>query len=121
MKILKIVLTVIVAFLSIAAGLAKLMGAPQEVVFLSSLGFNSSMILLFGAAQAVGAILTALPVTRLFGLIIIFLGFLLSAILVFVSGKLVFGMVSLLPVIVVAFLAYQLIQSTYNRPRERLL
>lgn len=104
MKTVINLLIVIIALLSLAAGIAKVTNSPQEVQFLQSFGFNGFAIVLYGAVQisaatllSVGALLSH-KTAQLVGAIIVALGFLLSSILIFSSGSWIFGLVSLLPV-----------------------
>ena len=107
MKILNIVLIIVIVLLSIAAGIAKVMGAPQEVEFLQSFGFNSMLIMVYGVVQIVGGALLAVPKTIKVGAIITILAFLLSSVLIFISGNLIFGLVSLLPVLITGVIYWQ--------------
>lgn len=106
MKIVKIILIAVIALLSVAAGLAKVMKVPDEVAFLAGQGLSEMMILVFGAVQILGGVLTAIPQTRLFGTVVVLIGFLLSAVLVFLSGNLAFGLISLLPTLVSVWVIY---------------
>ena len=107
MKVINIVLTTLIVLLSVAAGLAKVTQVPQEVEFLTGLGFNPTLILIFGFLQIVGGILTAIPITKLFGSAIVVIGFLVSAALVLVNGNVIFGLISMIPVIITGFIMYQ--------------
>ena len=48
MKIVSVLIIAIVALLSIAAGLAKVMQAPQEMEFLQSVGLSTVLIFVGG-------------------------------------------------------------------------
>lgn len=114
MKILTMLLLVIIALLSIAAGVAKVMGLPQEVQFLEGFGLNSMLIVLYGLAQIVGGILFAIPKTLRLGAIIIIVGFALSAALIALAGNYVFSLVSLLPIAITVFVLKQPSTFTHN-------
>lgn len=101
MKILNVVLVVLVALLSVAAGAAKVMLAPQEVEFLQSFGFTPSLIIGYGVVQVVGGTLLAIPKLRKVGAIVTALAFGVSTILIFIAGNAVFGLISLLPIILI--------------------
>lgn len=107
MKILKIVIVGIITLLSIAAGLAKVMQAPQEMEFLQGAGLSTAMIVAFGLVQVLGGILLIPGRTRLPGAVLAALAFLMSAILIFTSGNLPFGLVSLIPVALASAIIYQ--------------
>ena len=107
MKILNIVLIIVIVLLSIAAGIAKVMEAPQEVEFLQSFGFSRMLIMVYGVVQIIGGVLLAFLKTIKLGAIITILAFLLSSVLIFISGNLIFGLVSLLPVLLTCVIFWQ--------------
>ena len=107
MKLARTVLAVILGLLSIAAGVAKVALVPEEATFLQSFGFTDALIIAFGLIQVLGGVLLAVPRTRAYGASICFVGFTVSAVLLLIDGKLAFGGVSLLPVALCAFIAYQ--------------
>lgn len=100
----------IVALLSIAAGLAKVMQAPQEVEFLQSFGLSSVLIVAFGLVQVSGGVLLVPQKTRLPGAVLAALALVVSTILIFVGGNLVFGLVSMLPVALACVIIYQCVR-----------
>ena len=56
MKIVNILIIAIIALLSIAAGLAKVMQTQQELEFLQGVGLSSALIVAFGLVQISGGI-----------------------------------------------------------------
>ncbi len=102
-------LTIAIALLSLAAGAAKVMQAPQEVEFLTSQGLSLNLIIIFGIIQILGGILLLVPKTKLIGSIICLIAFAISAVLVFNSGNLTFALVSTIPVAILVFIIYQII------------
>jgi len=109
-KIMNILMIAIVALLSIAAGLAKVMQAPQEVEFLQSFGLSSVLIVAFGLVQVSGGVLLVPQKTRLPGAVLAALALVVSTILIFVGGNLVFGLVSMLPVALACVIIYQCVR-----------
>lgn len=107
MKILNVLIIGIIALLSIAAGLAKVMQAPQEMAFLQGTGLSTAMIVAFGLFQLLGGVLLIPVRTRLPGAVLAALAFLVSAVLIFTSGDLTFGLVSLLPVALACVIIYR--------------
>jgi len=100
---LHIVITVItyaLAILSVAAGVPKILRMPQELDFLSSIGFSATGVLILGTLQVTGGILLFLKTLRLPGAVIAGLAFLISSIAIFAGGNTSFGLISLLPVVV---------------------
>jgi len=112
-KIFNIVIITIVALLSIAAGLAKLMQSQQEMEFLQGAGLSPALIVIFGLVQITGGILLVPQKTRLPGALLAASALLVSSILIFTSGHLVFGLISTLPVALAAFIIYQSVKATH--------
>ena len=107
MKIINILIISIVALLSIAAGLAKIMQNPQEMAFLQSVGLSTAVIIVFGTVQVLGGVLLVPPRTRMFGAVLVTFAFFVSVVLIFLSGNVQFALVSLLPVILGGVLIYR--------------
>lgn len=106
MKWVKIIVLVLIALMSGAAGLAKVMKTPQETAFFEAVGLDLTFLIPLGIAQILGALLAVNPKTRRFGLGLVALGFLISAIMIFMSGNIGFGLGSLIPVIIAASLSF---------------
>jgi hypothetical protein len=106
-KIIKFLLLALITLLSIVAGLAKVMQAPREMEFLQGMGWSSASILVFGLVQIAAGVMLVLPKTRLPGAILAASAFVVSAVMVFNSGNLVFGLVSLVPVSLAGLIIYQ--------------
>jgi len=105
MKWVKIIALVLIALMSGAAGLAKVMKTPQEVAFFEAAGMSLSFLIPLGIAQILGALLAVNSKTRRAGLGLVALCFLISAIMIFLSGNIGFGVGSLIPVIIAAVLS----------------
>lgn len=106
MRIFQLVLLVMIIAISVAAGAAKIMQMEQEIDFFKQAGLDAFVVRPFGLFQLAGALLAIFPKTRISGTVIIGLAFLLSAILIFIAGNLVFGLISLVPV-AISFWAMQ--------------
>ena len=102
-------LIIMLALLSIAAGVAKAFHLPEEVTFLSEQGLGTNTIIIFGVVQMLGGVLALITPTQRVGLGLIGAGFLMSAMIVFVSGNFLFGLVSMLPVLVTVSVFYMTI------------
>ena len=98
MKLAMTSLAVLIGLLSIAAGGAKVTLVPEEAEFLAQFGFSDLTTRVFGSFQILGGLLSILPATRVFGLLLSATGFAVSAVLIFSSGNVVFGSVSLIPI-----------------------
>ncbi len=113
MRIVHLLIVAIIALLSIAAGLAKIMQNPQEMEFLQGLGLSVTVITVFGVIQIVGGVLLALRKTRIFGAALVMSAFLVSTVLIFVSGNFKFGFISLVPVLLTAVIIYQTLRNKH--------
>ncbi len=98
MRYLTIGLRAVLVLLSLAAGLAKLLSTQAEVEFFASAGLAENWLLPLGAIQVLGAALAVFPRTIKMGLAVIGVGFLISSVVIFMTGNASFGLVSLLPV-----------------------
>lgn len=108
MKIFAYVLLVLLALLSLVAGVAKLMQTPAEIEFFASAGLDAVWLYPLGAVQVAGAIMAALPRTRSLGILAIALGFAISSLVIFMTGNATFGLVSLVTV-ALTILAWRLV------------
>lgn len=91
---------IVMSLMSVAAGLAKLMQAPQEVSFFAEIGLGVGSLLILGALQVLGGALAFIPKLRLLGLLLVTLGFFVSVLIITMTGNMAFAVFSLLPVIV---------------------
>ena len=107
MKIVNIIVIAVVALLSIAAGLAKVMQSPQEMEFLQGLGLSSVLIVIFGLVQIVGGALLAPEKTRMVGAVLVTLCFVVSTVLIFIAGNVVFALFSLIPAALAGMIVYR--------------
>ena len=114
MKIVNILIIAIVALLSIAAGLAKVMQSPQEMEFLQGFGLSSALIVVFGLVQVSGGVLLVPQKTRLPGAVLATLALVVSTVLIFIAGNLVFGLVSILPIALGCVIIYQSVRIRRN-------
>ena len=107
MKIVKILMIAIVALLSIAAGLAKVMQTQQEMEFLQGVGMGTSLIVVFGLAQISGGVLLVPAKTRLIGAVLAASAFLVSTVMIFVAGNVGFGLISIIPIALACAIIYR--------------
>mgnify|MGYP003384778784 CR=1 FL=1 len=111
MKYIYNLLIIIVAVLTSAAGIAKVMLAAQELEFLQSFGFNNTFIIIFGVIQIMAGALLINKNSRLYGAGITGAGFFVSSMLIFTTGNVSFGVVSLLPVALTGGIFYKTAKS----------
>jgi len=115
LKIVSILIISVIALLSISAGLAKVMQTEQEMVFLQSFGLNSVLIVAFGMIQIAGGVLLVPSKTRMFGAVLATSALLVSTILIFVGGDLVFGLLSIIPIVLTCVIFYQSARIKYHK------
>lgn len=107
MEKLKTLNWILLVILGIAAGVSKMLQTPQEMAFFQGeMGYSAEFIVAFGACQFLGALLMVFQKTRLAGALVLGLTLFLSCIVVFMSGNIVFGVVSLVPVIMADIAAW---------------
>ena len=94
---------ILTILLSIATGIFKLMQQEADIELFKTIGFNEMMTTIFGAFQLIGGILLIPPKTRKLGAYMMILTFIVASIAVFANKLIVFGIVSLL-FIVMAYL-----------------
>lgn len=99
MKIFKIIILILLVGLGVSSGLAKIMLIPGEMDFFKGVGFSQTLLILFGIIQLIGGILLILKKMRKIGASVIAITFFASTILIFLSGKIVFGFFSILPIL----------------------
>lgn len=95
MKIIFYIILVVLVFLAVSSGLAKILLVPRDVEFFGQYGFSEPILVAYGLLQVAGAALLAIPNTRIIGAILVALTFLLSAIVLFVSGNIPVALVTL--------------------------
>ncbi|OAO02069.1 hypothetical protein A8B75_13025 [Sphingomonadales bacterium EhC05] len=107
MKYLYYAILVIMVILSLAAGAAKVSNMPQEIRFFEEAGIGSTWMLPLGCLQIIGGLLAIYRRTRQAGSAVIAIGFLLSTFVIFATGNSVFGVFSLLPVLLCIFIFWR--------------
>ena len=112
MRILGFVVLGLLGLLSLAAGAAKLAQAPQEVEFFASVGLGAVWLYPLGALQVAGAIACIPARFRKLGIATVAMGFAISAGMIFATGNVVFGAVSLVPAALAAWLFIKTPSST---------
>lgn len=105
MRAIKIIVLGVVFLLSLAAGAAKLMRAPQEVAFFEALGLDLTLMSVLGGIQVLAALTLLLTRYRKTGAVLAAIGFAVSAIMIFANSQPGFAWVSLIPVGLAGFIA----------------
>lgn len=105
----------VIVLLSCAAGLAKVTQSPAEVAFFKAVGLGLFVVMVFGAIQAAGGVLTIFGKTRKIGLLIATVAFALSALMILKTGNFLFFGIALLPVVISVLL---LRAQVYPNPKD---
>ena len=98
MKIFRIALISVITLMGLGAGTAKVLLMHDEIEFFSLAGLGETTLILLGILQLLGAILFIFLKTRKAGGYVLGLTFLLSSLVIFLVGDIVFGLASLLPI-----------------------
>lgn len=93
---------ILTILLSISTGVFKLLQEKADIELFETIGFSIPMVTALGAIQLLGGLLLILPSTRKVGAYTMILTFALASVAVFANGLLVFGIVSLLFIVMAA-------------------
>jgi len=118
-KVVNLLIVAVIALLSIAAGLAKVMQTQQEMEFLQGLGLSPVLIVVFGLVQIVGGALLAPKKTRLLGATLVTSALIVSTALLFLGGNLAFGSFSVIPIALAGVIIYQTARTTHNKSLKK--
>ncbi len=94
----KVILGLLIV-LSLTSGAAKVLQVADDVKFFQEAGLSINMLVLLGIFQILGGVLLIFQKTRISGAIIVAISLVISTVVILVNGKVLFGVVSLLPVI----------------------
>ena len=106
MQALQKINLVLLILISLGAGAAKVMQAPDEVKYFMDSGLGLNALLVLGGAQLLGGILLVFQNTRRRGAGIMMATFLVSTIIIFMNAQMTFGALSLLPVLMAGFVIW---------------
>lgn len=100
------ILTYVLAALGVAAAVPKVLQMPQELEFLSAVGFSAIAVSVLGVAQLAGGVLLLWEKSRLLGAVLTGLALLMSSVAIFLGGNTQFGLISLLPIVLTIVVAF---------------
>jgi len=104
MRIFFNILLVILMFLAIASGIAKISLTPHDVEFFGSYGFTEPVLITFGCVQLLGGILLAFPKSRITGAAVVATTFAVSAVMLLMAGKYTVTLITLLFILASGFI-----------------
>ncbi len=96
----------LLALLSLAAGVPKVLQMPQELGFLASIGLSGLAVSVLGCMQCLGGALLCWPRFRVAGAVLAGIGFLVSSIALLMGKNLWSGALSLLPLVALLVAVY---------------
>ena len=105
MKIFFYIILVLLIFLAISSGITKIFLMPQDVEFFGKYGFSNPILIAYGLVQFVGGVILAIPRTRIIGAAVVAITFLISAIVLFLSGNIPIAIVTLVFTSLLGFIA----------------
>ena len=86
-------------FLAISSGITKIMLMPQDVEFFGKYGFTNPILIAFGAVQVIGGAFMVFSKIRAIGAAIVAITFLISTVVLFMSGNTPVALVTLICVL----------------------
>jgi len=104
LNILRKINLAFVTALGALAGSVKVMRLPMEVEFFEYARLGGNSVVVFGVVQLVGSVLLVFPRTRLWGASVVAATFLSITVMMFAAGLVTFGVLSVLPVAMVAII-----------------
>ena len=107
MKYLYFAVLIMLVLMSLSAGGAKVANMPQEIQFFVDAGISPTWLLPLGAFQIIGGLLAIYHRTRRAGVALIAIGFLVSTIVIFMTGNSGFAAFSLIPILLCALVFWQ--------------
>ena len=105
MKLLLTINWILVTLLSISTGLFKVLQQEADIQLFEAIGFDATLTTILGAVQLLAGVLLILPKYRKLGVYIIIPTFIIASVAVFMNNMLIFGIISLL-FIVMAYGVY---------------
>lgn len=105
MKVFFYSAVVLLVLLAVSSGITKILLMPQDVEFFGKYGFSHPLLIAFGTLQVVGGIFLSVSKTRLIGALIVACSFLVSAVVLVVSGDILLALVTCLFIAVLGFVS----------------
>lgn len=117
MRLFLIINWCLTILLSISTGIFKLLQQEADIELFTAIGFNEVMTTILGVIQLLGGVLLIPSKSRKAGAMVLIPTFILASIAVFANNLIVFGMVSLL-FIVMAYLVIKMESSNKQKTNE---
>lgn len=104
MRIASLIFLNLLFYLALSSGIAKILQLDREMQFFAeTMGMSELTIVVLGSVQLLAGILLMLRTTRLAGAAILLVTFVGSTALIFMSGEISFGLLSLLAIAMAVF------------------
>ena len=91
---------VMMSLLALSSGVTKIMLMQQEADFYGTYGFTNPILIAFGVAQVVGAVLLMISKTRVYGAAIVGSTFLVSGVVLVLAGNIPGAIVTFVVILV---------------------
>ena len=115
MKLLQIVLLGVLILLSVSSGIIKIILMPQEVEFFGGAGFSNLLIVVYGATQIIGGMLLIPIRSRAWAAIFMAVNFMLSVVVIGLSGNIPFAVFSFAPVAISVFIGFVTLKARHSQ------
>lgn len=120
MKIFKTVNLALLILLGLSSGIMKIMQLPQEMEFFhGEMGYSVNAIIVFGLVQLAAGMLLVFRTTRTLGAAILAATLLASTAIIFMAGKIGFGLFSMLPIVMAGFVIKVTIREASTSAAEK--
>jgi hypothetical protein len=87
MRFVSTIILILLVFLAVSSGIAKIVLMQQDVEFFGRYGFTNPILIAFGATQLIGGVMLPFMKTRFFGAAIVATTFLVSLVLLVWEGN----------------------------------
>lgn len=103
MRLVSKIILIILTFLAVSSGIAKILLFQQDVDFFGKYGFSNPLLIAYGSVQLIGGILLPLKKTRFAGAAIVAITFLVSLALLTMDGNMGLSIVTMVAILLLAF------------------
>jgi len=114
MKWVRTIILMLLTFLAVSSGIAKIVLMEQDVAFFGKFGFSNSILIAFGVIQLIGGALLPFAKTRFTWAAIVEVTFLVSLVLLLLDGNIPVSVVTAVAMLLLGFVIAQ--QYKQDRP-----
>ncbi|MDH3616249.1 MAG: DoxX family protein [Gammaproteobacteria bacterium] len=107
MRLVWTIILVILTFLAVSSGIAKIVLLEQEVEFFSKYGFSNPILIAYGVVQLIGGAFLPFRKTRFTGAAIVAITFLVSLVVLLMDGNIPLSIVTTIVTLLLGFVMVQ--------------